>query len=104
LTTTSPSTVMTASCRRITGQVDAGQVYMFLGPPRVMQVLHFTGIIPRATLTTACHAHGPAMGSGTFNYYIFGYIRSCQYCFEFSANNTNSPSKCGTLLDISSSA
>ena len=54
-----------------------------------MQVLHFNGILPGATLTTARRAHGPIIGSGTYNYYIFGYIGPCHYCFEFSANDIN---------------
>jgi len=62
---------------------------MFPRPPRVMQVLHFMGIIPSATLTAARHAHGPTTDSESFNYYIFGYISSCQYCFELSANNNS---------------
>jgi hypothetical protein len=84
LTTTPPSKVMTTLCRRITRQVHAGQV------------LHFTGILPGATLTAAHKIHGPMTGSRTFNY-IFGYIGSYQYCIEFSTNNTNFEQRHDTL-------
>ena len=62
-----------------------------------MQVLHLTGIVPGATLATARHTHGPPIGPGTFNYHIFGYVGSCQYCFEFSTNNTNPKQQHDTL-------
>jgi hypothetical protein len=65
-----------------------------------MQVLHFMGILPGATHTAECHAHGPTTGSGTFNYYIFSYNGSCQYCSEFSANNTNSEQMHDTLVHL----
>jgi hypothetical protein len=67
-TTTPPTIVVTTLCRRITRQVDAGQVYSFPRPPWVMQNLHFSGTLPGATLVAAHHAHEPMMGSGTVGY------------------------------------
>jgi hypothetical protein len=55
-----------------------------------MQVLHFTGIHPGATLSAARRTQKPMMGSGTNNHYVSGYFGSCHYYFEFSANNINS--------------
>jgi hypothetical protein len=54
-----------------------------------MQVLHLTWILSGDTLDAARHVHGPPTGLGTFNHYFFGYVGSCQYCFKFSANNTD---------------
>lgn len=52
-----------------------------------MQALSLDAAIPRAILTAAQEAHGPTPGQGTYNYYMFGYISSCQYCFEFTNDN-----------------
>lgn len=45
-----------------------------------MQALFHDATIPRAILAIAHEDHGPTIDSGTYNYYIFSYIGSCQYC------------------------
>jgi hypothetical protein len=52
-----------------------------------MRMLHFTGILPGATLGTASHAHGPREASTTYDYYVSGYFGSCHYCFIFTTTN-----------------
>jgi len=80
-TTTPPTIVATALCRRIRGQVDAGQVQSLPHPPQVMQTLHFTGTLPGAAIYAARCIHEPTDGLGTNSYYISGHFGSCGYYF-----------------------
>jgi hypothetical protein len=88
-TMTPPTIVATALCRHIMGQVDAGQVYLFPQPPRVMQMLHFLGTLPGATIYAARYIHEPMEGLGTNSYYISSYFGSCHYYFQFSDYHTS---------------
>jgi hypothetical protein len=65
------------------------QVYNLPRPPRVMRELLLDAAIQKDILSTARKAQGAITSSGTHNYYIFGYIGSNHYCFEFSRNNNH---------------
>jgi len=52
-----------------------------------MRTLHFTGVLPGATLASAYHALGPRKDSKAYDYSVFGYFGSCHYCFIFSPND-----------------
>jgi len=82
-TTTRPSIMATTLCRRIMGQVDAGQVHSFPRPARVMQMLHFLRTLPGTAIYATCYVHEPMKGSATNSYHISGYFGSCSYYFQF---------------------
>lgn len=62
-----------------------------------MKTLHFSGILPGATLAIARHAHDQMMGSKTYNYYISGSLGSFHYYFIFSNNDINTEQVHDTL-------
>jgi hypothetical protein len=96
-TATPPTMVATTLCRRIIGQVDAGQVYSFPRPPRVMQMLHFPGALPGATIYTARCCQESMEGPGTNSYFISGYFGSCHCYFQFSDFGINTNQGTDTL-------
>jgi hypothetical protein len=86
-TTATPFIIATALCRRIRGQIQAGQVYSFPHPPRVMQMLHFQGTLPGTTIFAARYAPEPVDEPEPNSHYINGYFSSCNYYFQFSDHN-----------------
>lgn len=62
-----------------------------------MKTLHFLGILLGTTLSATRYAHDSVMSSGTYNYYISGYIGSFHYCFVFSYNDVNTEQVYDTL-------
>jgi hypothetical protein len=90
----------TALCVRIPNmRLTIAHIYNLHWPPKIMKVLHNNVALQRDILTRAKRAHGPTTIPGTYNYCIFGYIGSCQYCFEFSTDSTtNNDAMTGLLL------
>jgi hypothetical protein len=100
---TLPPTRLTMTlCVRIPNmRLTAAYAYNLRRPPRTMKVLHYNATLPTDLLEQATQTQGPRTRPGTYNYYIFRYIGSYQYCFEFSTDSTTNDDTMASLVGIS---
>lgn len=74
-----PKRLTTALCVRIPNMhLTKTQIHNLHRPPKIMKALHYDATLPSNMLTAARATHGPTTKPGTYNYYIFAYIGSCQ--------------------------